>query len=142
MKGTLLFVVIVLASNVLCISAAHVPDFSSVKDANITAIYDTPSKWFFQLQAHSNGKCLALSDTAGIYVDCSDHRSTIFFLNGNSANYHNIVILGTNHCLDREHCHSGTSNLRYSDCDHCGAIHWDIRNDGSVREDNRKKLHL
>lgn len=27
-------------------------------------------------------------------------------------------------CLDREKCHSSTSNARYSSCDHCGAVHW------------------
>lgn len=35
----------------------------------------------------------------------------------------------TNLCLDREHCHSSTSNLRAYDCGHCGAIHWQY--DGS-----------
>ena len=130
---------VVLASYCLCESGAHVADFSGVKGANnITALFNTPSKQFFQLQAQSNGKCLKLTESSGIYVDCSDRESTVYFLNGDSANNHNIVILGTSQCLDREHCHSSSSNLRYSACDHCGAIHWDIRSDGSLREDNGK----
>lgn len=139
MKVTLAFVAVVLASYCLCESGAHVADFSGVKGANnITALFNTPSKQFFQLQAQSNGKCLKLTESSGIYVDCSDRESTVYFLNGDSANNHNIVILGTSQCLDREHCHSSSSNLRYSACDHCGAIHWDIRSDGSLREDNGK----
>jgi hypothetical protein len=35
----------------------------------------------------------------------------------------------TGQCLDREHCHHGSSNLRMASCDHCGAYHWQY--DGS-----------
>lgn len=30
----------------------------------------------------------------------------------------------TGQCLDREHCHHGSSNARMADCNHCGAYHW------------------
>ena len=30
----------------------------------------------------------------------------------------------TGKCLDREHCHEGSSNARLSDCNHCGSYHW------------------
>jgi hypothetical protein len=38
-------------------------------------------------------------------------------------------------CLDREHCHSSSSNSRVSDCGHCGAIHWKMTPDGKLGED-------
>merc|ERR1712086_559585 len=38
-------------------------------------------------------------------------------------------------CLDREHCHSSSSNARVSDCGHCGAIHWKLTPDGKLGED-------
>ena len=138
MKVTPAFVAIILASYCLCESSAHVADFSGVKGAannNITALFHTPSKQFFQLQAQSNGKCLKLTANRAIYVYCSDRESTIYFRNG-----HNIVVLGTSQCLDRERCKSSYSNLRYSVCDHCGAKNWDIQSDGSLRDG--KKLHL
>jgi len=140
MKSMLLFVTTVLTCVASCASAAHVPDISSVKSENVSALslLAAPTKQFFQLQAKSNGKCLKLTSTSGTYVSCTDQSSTIYFLNGDQANNHNIVILGSSQCLDREHCHSSSSNLRYSSCDHCGAIHWDIRSDGSLREDKGK----
>ena len=42
-----------------------------------------------------------------------------------------------NICLDREHCHSSTSNLRFSECSHCGAINWSIEG-YEVGEDEMK----
>jgi len=38
-------------------------------------------------------------------------------------------------CLDREHCHSSTSNARLSDCNHCGSYHWQLLPDGKLAED-------
>lgn len=43
----------------------------------------------------------------------------------------------TGQCLDREHCHRGSSNARMGSCDHCGAVHWGY--DGSrLAEDHMK----
>lgn len=53
--------------------------------------------------------------------------------------YHIINSNGvdTRQCLDREHCHHGSSNARMSNCDHCGAKHWNY--DGSqFAEDHMK----
>jgi hypothetical protein len=40
------------------------------------------------------------------------------------GNWQRFILRDTNWCMDREHCHSDTSNLRLSECDHCGAMHW------------------
>ncbi|XP_071824369.1 uncharacterized protein [Apostichopus japonicus] len=93
---------------------------------------------FFQLRAQ-NGQCLTLSDTEGRLSDCTNEfgdisKSTIYRLHGAPGNQR-IELFGSSQCLDREHCHSSTSNLRSSDCSHCGAIHWDLRKDGTLRED-------
>jgi len=41
----------------------------------------------------------------------------------------------TSQCLDRQHCHSSKSNLRMSDCGHCGAGKWTYQeSDNSLRE--------
>eukprot|EP00930_Biecheleria_cincta_P073426 TRINITY_DN60718_c0_g1_i1.p1 TRINITY_DN60718_c0_g1~~TRINITY_DN60718_c0_g1_i1.p1 ORF type:complete len:347 (-),score=46.75 TRINITY_DN60718_c0_g1_i1:114-1154(-) len=32
----------------------------------------------------------------------------------------------TDQCLDREHCHKGSSNARMAECNHCGAVHWNF----------------
>lgn len=45
-----------------------------------------------------------------------------------------------NICLDREHCHSSTSNLRFSECKHCGAIHWSIEGT-KIGEDEMKNCN-
>lgn len=71
-------------------------------------------------------------------MPCVNQQSTIYFLNEDTAGNQNIVSFGTSQCLDREHCHGSKSNLRSSDCGHCGAKHWSIRNDGSVSEDKGK----
>ena len=42
-----------------------------------------------------------------------------------------------NVCMDREHCHHGSSNDRLSDCNHCGAVHWQY-NGGRLCEDDCK----
>ncbi|KAJ8046939.1 Nidogen-2 [Holothuria leucospilota] len=96
------------------------------------------SHQFFQLQI-SNGRCLSLSYQGGLLSECTDENGglsarTVFRVSG-VPQYQQIDLFGTGQCLDREHCHSSTSNLRYSDCDHCGAIHWDLRSDGTLRED-------
>ena len=42
-----------------------------------------------------------------------------------------------NVCMDGEHCHHGSSNDRLSDCNHCGAVHWQY-NGGRLCEDDCK----
>ena len=96
----------------------------------------------FQLVTWEENKCLQILEYGGTFVPCKDNstttfaKNTVFLANPNPPGNLKIQIFGTKHCLDREHCHSSTSNMRYSDCDHCGAVHWTIDiNDGSVRED-------
>lgn len=54
----------------------------------------------------------------------------------------------TGQCLDREHCHHSTSNLRMSDCGHCGAGKWTFQsnelregdqNQNCVQDDGQSK---
>lgn len=46
--------------------------------------------------------------------------------NDGQSRFHILTMDGkdTGQCLDREHCHSGSSNARMADCNHCGAVHW------------------
>ena len=97
---------------------------------------------FFQLVAQDK-TCLQIWNSQGRFSSCGNtvgsfSPHTIFLLNGGTPGYLNIQLFGTAQCLDREHCHSSTSNLRYSECDHCGAIHWSINSDGSVSENSQK----
>lgn len=98
---------------------------------------------FFQLVAENNS-CLQMESYYGSFTPCihSDggfSPNTVFLLNyGDVPGNFNIEVFGTGQCLDREDCYSSSSSLRYSDCDHCGAIHWSINPDGSVREDSGK----
>lgn len=97
---------------------------------------------FFQLVV-GNNTCLQIQSHYGEFTKCKDANggfspNTVFLLSGEGNGNLNIQIFGLGLCLDREHCHSSTSNLRISDCTHCGAIHWSINSDGSVREDSGK----
>ena len=94
----------------------------------------------FQLVTIEENKCLQILDYGGTFVPCEINftiaKNTVFLANPNPPGNLKIQIFGTPYCLDREHCHSSTSDMRYSDCNHCGAVHWTIDiNDGSVRED-------
>ena len=95
----------------------------------------------FQLVTVEDNTCLQIQEFKGTFVPCKVNSTTftantVFLVNPGTPGYLSIQIFGTNHCLDREHCHSSTSDLRYSDCDHCGAIHWTINtNNGMVSED-------
>lgn len=97
---------------------------------------------FFQLVSEDN-TCLQMESYYGGFAPCVHSDGgfspyTVYLLNsyGTVPGVYNVEVFGTGLCLDREHCHSSTSNLRYSDCGHCGAIHWSINRDGSVREDS------
>ena len=131
-----LVVVFVLASISLCpITTANENSISRLESAQHLARYAASTKQFFQLKARSNGKCLAIETHAGVYVPCSDRHSTIYFLNGERANNYNIINIGKGQCLDRVSCYYGQSSIRHHPaCDHCGAINWNIRSDGSVTQ--------
>ena len=101
---------------------------------------------FFQLVSE-NGNCLQLWDDHGTFVPCKDEdvnghgfimsANTVFLVNDDRPGHFKIQLFGKSECLDRKHCHSSTSTLRYSDCGECGAVHWSINTfDGSVREDS------
>ena len=98
---------------------------------------------FFQLVAATYNTCLQIRESKGTFVQCKINatftENTVFLVNPDDdiPGKIKIQIFGTKYCLDREHCHSSTSNLRYSACNHCGAIHWTINTDGSVSEDGR-----
>lgn len=98
---------------------------------------------FFQLVAEDK-TCLQTESNYGgfapcIHTDGGFSPNTVFLLNNETTpGVYNIEVFGTGLCLDREQCHSSTSTLRYFDCSHCGAIHWSINPDGSVREDSGK----
>ena len=98
---------------------------------------------FFQLVAAEYNTCLQIGEFKGTFVQCKTNaatyaENTVFLVNPDRPGKLKIQIFGTNYCLDRKHCHSSTSNLRYSACNHCGAIHWTINTtDGSVSEDGR-----
>lgn len=99
-----------------------------------------PEPPIFQLVTAEEGKCLQILEYGGTFVACKTNstyaKNTVFLTNPDPPGQLKIQIFSTKYCLDREHCHSSTSNMRYSDCDHCGAVHWTIDlNDGSVRED-------
>ena len=75
--------------------------------------------------------CLTLDSRNGLFRRCdSSPDNSVFFITGSTPNQHSIHIQNKGkpsvQCLDREHCHSGESNLRASSCSHCGAIHWNI----------------
>ena len=95
----------------------------------------------FQL-VNNYGRCLQVTQQTSTFTRCEDVNGrftdfTVFTITGAPGTYSLHVIGAQGQCIDREHCHSGSSNLRYSDCDHCGAIHWNIVS-GKVCEDNCK----
>ncbi len=97
----------------------------------------------FQLVATETGLCLQPQLNIGYFTNCRDSTGkftefTVFYTTGKPGN-NCIHIQGSKElCVDREHCHSGSSNLRYSSCSHCGAVHWDIQSGGRVYEDGQK----
>lgn len=103
---------------------------------------ETPQQ-FFQLVTEDNA-CLQIESYYGGFAPCIHSDSgfspnTVFLLNscGTTSGEYNIEVFGTGFCLYREHYfQSSTSNLRYSDCNHSGAVHWSINPDGSVRQDS------
>ena len=94
----------------------------------------------FQLVTR-DGNCLQVTKNTGIINSCKDTGgnftvNTVYYLSGAPGTYSLHIVGSLGLCLDREHCHSGSSDLRYSECDHCGAIHWNIiTNTGAVCED-------
>ena len=72
-------------------------------------------------------KLLSCSDS---YCEWTEESNQIFTQDGGSFPAWSPNGTPLDQCLDREHCHSGTSNARLSDCDHCGAIHWSYDRDG------------
>ena len=95
----------------------------------------------FQLVTVEDNQCLQIQEYKGTFVPCKKNsatlsENTVFLTNPDSPGNLKIQIFSTKYCLDREQCHSDTSNLRYFDCGHCGAIHWSIDNNtGAVMED-------
>lgn len=94
----------------------------------------------FQL-VNKSGKCLQVTKNTGIFINCTDSGGnftlyTVYYLSGAPGTYSLHIDGALGLCLDREHCHSSSSDLRYSECDHCGAIHWNIiTGSGAVCED-------
>ncbi len=94
----------------------------------------------FQL-VNKDGLCLQVTKNTGIINSCKDPEgnftlNTVYYVSGAPGTYSLHIAGALGLCLDREHCHSGSSDLRYSECDHCGAIHWNIvTNDSAVCED-------
>lgn len=94
----------------------------------------------FQLVT-KEGLCLQVTKNTGIINRCKDPEgnltlNTVYYLSGAPGTYSLHIAGALGLCLDREHCHSGSSDLRYSECDHCGAIHWNIvTSNGEVCED-------
>lgn len=94
----------------------------------------------FQLVTN-DGLCLQVTKNTGIINACKDSKgnftlNTVYYLSGAPGTYSLHIAGALGLCLDREHCHSGSSDLRYSECDHCGAIHWNIvTSNGAVCED-------
>ena len=91
----------------------------------------------FLLKSVNHGDCVGGSK----FVDCDCAPS--FYITGTPRNYNiRLYVPGDingklNICLDRKSCHSSTSNLEYSKCDHCGAKHWSIEGN-AVGEDEMK----
>jgi len=59
-----------------------------------------------------------------VFSPCS--QSALYTLTGLPGQYQ-IHVAGQTYCVDREHCHFATSNIRFYDCEHCGAIHWNFQ---------------
>ena len=87
-----------------------------------------------------------------LFLACDTHRCSIKTVNetyatyfkretGSEGQYRYKVTRGpwTGLCLNREHCHSGDSNARLYDCNHCGSKHWQFNVDtGKLAEDKYK----
>ena len=75
----------------------------------------------FQLKSIAYGDCFA----GDKFVNCA---SAPTFYTTDLPGYLSIHIDKdpNNYYIDREHCHSSTSNIRLYDCSHCGAIHWTL----------------
>ena len=84
----------------------------------------------FQL-VNQDGSCLQMARESGIFTLCKNNNGmftdfTVFTIAGTPGTYSLHIVGALSQCIDREHCHSATSNLRYYDCDHCWARHWNI----------------
>ena len=94
----------------------------------------------FQLVT-KDGFCLQVTKTTGVINACKDPQgnftlNTVYYLSGAPGTYSLHIAGALGLCLDREHCHSSSSDLGYNECDHCGAIHWNIiTSNGAVCED-------
>ena len=76
----------------------------------------------FQLKSVKYGDCLA----GDRFLNCA--TAPTFYTTGVPGYLSIHIYNNPSSCIDREHCHSSTSNIRYYDCNHCGAIHWTISN--------------
>ena len=79
-----------------------------------------------------------LQKNTGIINSCRDPEgnfalNTVYYLYGAPGTYSLHIAGALGLCLDREHCHSSSSDPEY---DQCGAIHWNIvTSKGVVCED-------
>ena len=94
----------------------------------------------FQLVT-KDGLCLQVTKNTGIINSCKDPGgnftlNTVYYLSGAPGTYSLHIAGALGLCLDRAHCHHASSQLQYNECDHCGAIHWNIiSSTGAVCED-------
>lgn len=98
------------------------------------------SHWF----VNTKGQCLyARNGKLAVTDDCQQYAAAEWIpekSDNSQGHYYNEAVP---HCLNREHCHSSTSNARVYDCGHCGSKHWRYNNDnGHLCEDDCKNcLH-
>ena len=98
------------------------------------------------VQASMAYKGAIMQASTGKYLTCTTSKCTfeasatqLFVQNGGS--FHITMLDGTSldTCLDRQHCHSDTSNSRSNSCSACGAIHWSYdAGRGRLTEDSNK----
>lgn len=98
----------------------------------------------FQFVA-ADGLCLQVQSKTGYFTSCTSRSLngtltpfTVYQAAGGPGSTSIHIVGSSGLCLDRQHCHHSTSELRYSGCDHCGAIHWSINADGMVAEDKNQ----
>ena len=99
----------------------------------------------FQL-VNDYGRCLQMSRESGIFTVCKNNNGmftdfTVFTIAGAPGTYSLHIVGASGLCIDREHCHSATSNLRHYDCDHCGARHWNIVNTEVCEDDCKNCIY-
>ena len=84
----------------------------------------------FFLQDPTDGLCLA----GKVYKRCS--IDTLWYVTGKPGSYqihHRLVDENDDEsCLDRAQCHLEESDVKLSNCNHCGAKRWNIRGEAQT----------